>query len=85
MLNQARSYCYTISGVNRTQTVKALERILDILSKQGYKFVTVSELIHQSVKENTGTVYHEKQYRSSQKDWTASTSSLREYAYYGHL
>jgi peptidoglycan-N-acetylglucosamine deacetylase len=34
------------SGVNRTQTVKALDRILDILSKQGYKFVTVSELIH---------------------------------------
>jgi peptidoglycan-N-acetylglucosamine deacetylase len=41
------------SGVNRTQTVKALDRILHTLSKQGYKFVTVSDLIHQHVKENT--------------------------------
>ncbi|MED0679854.1 polysaccharide deacetylase family protein [Aneurinibacillus thermoaerophilus] len=41
------------SGFNRTQTVKALEKILAILSKKGYKFVTVSELLHQSVKEST--------------------------------
>ncbi len=41
------------SGVNRTQTIKALDKTLHILSKQGYKFVTVSELIEQHVKENT--------------------------------
>lgn len=39
------------SGVNRAQTVKALGKILELLSKQGYKFVTVSDLIHQGVKE----------------------------------
>ncbi|MEI4771669.1 polysaccharide deacetylase family protein [Psychrobacillus sp. FJAT-51614] len=32
-------------GGNRRQTVKALEKILPELQKQGYKFVTVSELI----------------------------------------
>lgn len=32
-------------GVNRGQTVKALEQILPELQKQGYKFVTVSELM----------------------------------------
>ncbi|WP_052947754.1 polysaccharide deacetylase family protein [Aneurinibacillus tyrosinisolvens] len=42
------------SGVNRTQTVKALEKILSILSKQGYKFVTISDLVRQSTKEKTG-------------------------------
>ncbi|MFT9847670.1 polysaccharide deacetylase family protein [Aneurinibacillus sp. REN35] len=40
------------SGVNRTQTVKALEQILNILSKKGYKFVTLSDLIHQAIEEN---------------------------------
>jgi peptidoglycan-N-acetylglucosamine deacetylase len=40
------------SGLNRTQTIKALESILSILSKQGYKFVTVSELIHQHAKKH---------------------------------
>ncbi|MFT9846686.1 polysaccharide deacetylase family protein [Aneurinibacillus sp. REN35] len=39
------------SGVNRTQTVKALDRALSILSKEGYRFVTLSELLHQSTKE----------------------------------
>ncbi|MFJ7646799.1 polysaccharide deacetylase family protein [Lysinibacillus sp. NPDC097279] len=32
-------------GGNRAQTVKALEKILPELEKQGYKFVTVSELL----------------------------------------
>ena len=32
-------------GGNRKQTVKALEEILPELQKQGYKFVTISELI----------------------------------------
>lgn len=32
-------------GGNRSQTVKALEKILPELQKQGYKFVTISELI----------------------------------------
>ncbi|MCI1694888.1 polysaccharide deacetylase family protein [Aneurinibacillus aneurinilyticus] len=42
------------SGVNRVQTVKAVEKILALLSQQGYKFVTVSDLIHQGIKENEG-------------------------------
>lgn len=33
------------AGGNRAQTVKALEEILPKLQKQGYKFVTVSELL----------------------------------------
>ena len=33
------------AGGDRTQTVKALEEILPSLKKQGYKFVTISELI----------------------------------------
>lgn len=33
------------SGGNRTQTVKAVEIILDRLSKEGYQFVTVSQLL----------------------------------------
>ncbi|WCK56035.1 polysaccharide deacetylase family protein [Aneurinibacillus sp. Ricciae_BoGa-3] len=36
------------SGVNRTQTVRALDQILQILSREGYSFVTISELISQS-------------------------------------
>ena len=32
-------------GGNRKQTVKALEEILPELQKQGYKFVTISELL----------------------------------------
>ncbi|POZ56150.1 Bifunctional xylanase/deacetylase [Lysinibacillus sphaericus] len=32
-------------GGDRGQTVKALEKILPELEKQGYKFVTVSELL----------------------------------------
>ncbi|MGE7624539.1 polysaccharide deacetylase family protein [Viridibacillus sp. NPDC096237] len=32
-------------GGNRTQTIKALKKIIPELQKQGYKFVTVSELI----------------------------------------
>ncbi|WP_146547776.1 polysaccharide deacetylase family protein [Rummeliibacillus suwonensis] len=32
-------------GGNRTQTIKALEQILPVLKKRGYKFVTVSELM----------------------------------------
>ncbi|WP_397536505.1 polysaccharide deacetylase family protein [Rummeliibacillus pycnus] len=32
-------------GGNRTQTIKALEQILPVLQKQGYKFVTISELM----------------------------------------
>ena len=32
-------------GGNRAQTVKALEQILPELEKQGYRFVTVSELL----------------------------------------
>ncbi|MEK4759716.1 polysaccharide deacetylase family protein [Viridibacillus sp. FSL E2-0187] len=32
-------------GGNRTQTLKALEKIIPELQKQGYKFVTISELI----------------------------------------
>ncbi len=32
-------------GGNREQTVRALEEILPELQKQGYKFVTVSELL----------------------------------------
>ncbi len=32
-------------GGNRTQTLKALEEILPTLKKEGYTFVTVSELI----------------------------------------
>lgn len=42
-------------GGNRAQTVKALEQILPELEKQGYQFVTVSELMelqrtHQKIK-----------------------------------
>ena len=33
-------------GGNRSQTVKALEEILPELQKQGYKFVTVTDLIN---------------------------------------
>lgn len=33
------------AGGNRTQTVKALEKILPALKKEGYKFVTVSDLL----------------------------------------
>ena len=32
-------------GGNREQTVKALEKILPELEEQGYKFVTISELL----------------------------------------
>ncbi|MBK3496169.1 polysaccharide deacetylase family protein [Viridibacillus sp. YIM B01967] len=32
-------------GGNRTQTIKALDKILPELQKQGYKFVTISELM----------------------------------------
>ncbi|MEG0471323.1 MAG: polysaccharide deacetylase family protein [Solibacillus sp.] len=32
-------------GANRTQTVQALEKILENLETQGYKFVTISELL----------------------------------------
>lgn len=32
-------------GGNREQTVKALERILPELSKQGYRFITISEML----------------------------------------
>ncbi|MBN6188944.1 polysaccharide deacetylase family protein [Aneurinibacillus sp. BA2021] len=39
------------SGINRTQTVKALDKALGLLSKEGYRFVTLSELLHQSTKE----------------------------------
>lgn len=38
-------------GGNRSQTVKALEKILPELQKQGYKFVTISELIDIEKKE----------------------------------
>ncbi|WP_313894516.1 polysaccharide deacetylase family protein [Psychrobacillus sp.] len=33
-------------GSNRSQTVKALEKILPELQKQGYKFVTITELLY---------------------------------------
>ena len=40
-------------GGNREQTVKALKKILPELEKQGYKFVTISELLEvQKVKNN---------------------------------
>ncbi|MDD1371181.1 polysaccharide deacetylase family protein, partial [Bacillus sp. MHSD17] len=32
-------------GGDRSQTIKALEEILPVLKKQGYTFVTISELI----------------------------------------
>ena len=32
-------------GGNREQTIKALKKILPELEKQGYKFVTISELL----------------------------------------
>jgi peptidoglycan-N-acetylglucosamine deacetylase len=38
------------SGGNRQQTVKAVEQILHDLSEQGYKFVTVSELLQKTGK-----------------------------------
>ncbi|WCK56706.1 polysaccharide deacetylase family protein [Aneurinibacillus sp. Ricciae_BoGa-3] len=38
------------SGGNRLQTVKAVEQILHDLTEQGYKFVTVSELLHKTGK-----------------------------------
>lgn len=41
------------AGGNRAQTVKALEEILPILQKQGYQFVTVSELIKRKNAEMT--------------------------------
>lgn len=34
-------------GGNRSQTVRALKRILPELQKRGYRFVTVSELLHE--------------------------------------
>ena len=33
------------AGGDRSQTVKALEEILPALKKQGYEFVTISELL----------------------------------------
>lgn len=36
------------AGGDRSQTVKALDSILKILSENGYKFVTVSELLYQA-------------------------------------
>jgi peptidoglycan-N-acetylglucosamine deacetylase len=36
------------AGGDRTQTIKAVENILEILDKKGYKFVTVSELLQQN-------------------------------------
>ncbi|WLV23800.1 polysaccharide deacetylase family protein [Aciduricibacillus chroicocephali] len=36
------------AGGDRTQTVKALEKILKRLTKDGYEFVTVSELLYRS-------------------------------------
>ena len=36
------------AGGDRSQTVKALEEILPALKKEGYKFVTVSELLHKN-------------------------------------
>ncbi|WP_100331321.1 polysaccharide deacetylase family protein [Bacillus xiapuensis] len=36
------------SGGNRSQTVQAVEKILRQLSKEGYEFVTVSEMIYRS-------------------------------------
>jgi len=35
-------------GGDRSQTVKALDKILKLLSKDGYEFVTVSELLYRS-------------------------------------
>lgn len=40
-------------GGNRDQTIQALEKILPVLQKQGYTFVTVSELIEGKPKEVT--------------------------------
>lgn len=36
------------AGRDRSQTVKALDKILEQLSKQGYEFVTVSDLLYRS-------------------------------------
>lgn len=36
------------SGGDRTQTVKAVEKILEALTKEGYKFVTVSEMLYRT-------------------------------------
>ncbi|MEK4029213.1 polysaccharide deacetylase family protein [Pseudobacillus sp. FSL P4-0506] len=36
------------AGGNRTQTIRALDKILDYLDKSGYQCVTVSDLIYQS-------------------------------------
>ena len=48
-------------GGNRIQTVKALEKILPELKKQGYKFVTITELIDLEKKEEL-KIKKEKKY-----------------------
>ena len=40
-------------GGNREQTVKALERILPVLQKEGYKFITISEMIKLQAQEES--------------------------------
>lgn len=51
-LNNGDVILFHDGGGNREQTVKALEKILPELKKQGYKFITISEMINLQKKDN---------------------------------
>lgn len=53
------------AGGNRTQTVKALDKILNYLTKNGYQVVTVSELLYQS--DSIFPNFIEKEFKDSKK------------------
>ncbi|MED0669567.1 polysaccharide deacetylase family protein [Aneurinibacillus aneurinilyticus] len=38
------------SGLDQSQTIEAVDKVLAILSKQGYRFVTLSQLLHEQKK-----------------------------------
>ncbi|CEH29511.1 chitooligosaccharide deacetylase [Aneurinibacillus migulanus] len=38
------------SGLDQSQTIEAVDKVLTILSKQGYRFVTLSQLLHEQKK-----------------------------------